>query len=149
MKTGDNLKNINTQFLLAVVIIGIAILSYLSYSTGYKISENSLGSLQMMMTIDSNFVTTGIYEELPNNIKKTMQFYIEDTPTKVNDVKIFAQVKYITIGNEIVNIESGEIWNLIRKENTFQRQFPDSTKTKRIIKKNIPQSSLAQILILK
>lgn len=143
------MKNLNTQFLLALIIIGISVLAYLSYSTGYNISENNLGSLQMMMTIDSNFVTTGIYEELPNNVKKTMQFYIEDTPTKVNDIKIFAQVKYITIGNEIVKVESGEIWNLIKKENTFQRQLVDTTKTQKVIKKKIPQSSLAQLLIIK
>ena len=52
-----------------------------------------------------------------------MQFYVEDTPTLVNDVKLFAQVKYVTIGGEVISIEDGKIWNIIRKERIFQRKF--------------------------
>ena len=70
----------------------------------------------MTMSIDSSFVTAGLYEELPDNLRKTMHFYIEDTPTVINDVKLFAEVKYVTIGGEVVNVENGKLWNLIKKE---------------------------------
>lgn len=138
------MKKINLNIVLVLIIIGIGLLAYSSYLAGYKASENNMDSLLMTMSIDSNFVTTGLYEELPDNIRKTMQFYIEDTPTLVNDVKIYAAVKYATIGNEVIDIKDGKVWNIIKHQRVFQRKFKNEDKTDN--KKDIPKSSFANNL---
>lgn len=135
------MKKLNPNIVLILIIIGIGVLAYSSYLAGYKASENNMDSLLMTMSIDSNFVTTGLYEELPDNIRKTMQFYIEDSPTLINDVKIYADVKYATIGNEVIDIEDGKVWNIIKQHRVFQRKFKSKDKTEN--KENIPNSSFA------
>jgi len=117
------LKIKNPTILLIFILLGIGVLAYTSYLAGYKASKNNMDSLLMTMTLDSNLVTAGLYEELPNKVRKTMQFFIEDTPTVVSDVKLFAEVKYVTIGNEVISINDGNIWNIIKKDRVFQRKF--------------------------
>ncbi len=144
------MKKNYSGLVMVLVIIGVFILSYSSYRLGHDMAENDLGPLMMVMNIDSTFVTTGIFETMPNNVKRTIQFYIEDTPTVVNDVKLFAEVKYATVGGKQVNFEDGKIWDLIKSERIFQRQLntvPDKTEKK--IKKGkkkeyVPQGSVAQ-----
>lgn len=85
----------SAYIVLFFIVVGIAFLIFASYETGYKKSKNSLGSLLMTMRMDSNFVYSGLYEEMPDNVRKTVQFYSADSPTVVNNVKIFAEVKYI------------------------------------------------------
>lgn len=136
------MKKMNANFILILVILAVGVLAYISYEAGYRKSKNDMGSLLMTMSIDSNFVTAGIYEELPNNIKKTMQFYIEDSPTIVNDVKLYAEIKYVTIGNEVMNIDNGKLWNIIKRENIFQRQFEEDNSCKE--RKDNPNSSLVE-----
>lgn len=136
------MKKMNANFILILVILAVGVLAYISYEAGYRESKNDMGSLLMTMSIDSNFVTAGIYEELPNNIKKTMQFYIEDSPTIVNDVKLYAEIKYVTIGNEVMNIDNGKLWNIIKRENIFQRQFEEDNSCKE--RKDNPNSSLVE-----
>jgi hypothetical protein len=94
--------------------------------------------------MDSNFVTTGLYEELPDNIRKTVLFYSQDAPTIVKDVKLFAEVKYITVGNEVINVENGTIWNLIKNEKIFKRRFKekDENNKKQTKEEKIPNSQL-------
>lgn len=141
------MKKLNTNIVLALIVIGIAVLAYTSYLTGYKSADNNMDSLLMTMTLDSNFVTAGLYEELPNKVRKTMHFYIEDTPTVVNDVKLFAQVKYVTIGGEVISVDDGKIWNIIRKEKIFQRQFNDKNEVKS--NDQVPDSPFADNIIKK
>ena len=118
------MKKNNSVLILSLVIIGVFALSYSSYKLGHDMSENDLGPLMMVMNIDSTFVTTGIFETMPNNVKRAIQFYIEDTPTVVKDVKIFAEVKFATVEGKQVNFDNGKIWNLIKSERVFQRQLP-------------------------
>jgi hypothetical protein len=120
------LKKLKLNIVLVFVILGIILLTYLSYYAGYQASKNNMDTLLMTMTIDSNLVTTGLYEELPNNVRKTMHFYIEDTPSLTSDVKIFAEVKYVTIEGKTINTEDGKIWNLLKTERIFQRKFNDT-----------------------
>lgn len=136
------MKKSNAYFLLSLIIIAIIALSVISYQTGFKRSENDMGSLLMTMNIDSNFVTTGLYEELPNDVRKTMAFYIEDTPTVVKDVKIVAEVKYILVGEDEIEVDNGDIWNIIKRENVFQRKF-DTDNSKPLM---VPNSPFASIL---
>jgi hypothetical protein len=144
-KTGEILKKVNLNIVLALIILGIVALSFISYNTGYKRSQNDMDALLMTMTIDSNLVTTGLYEELPNDVRKTMHFFVEDTPTLVNDIKLFAVVKYATIGGEVINIEDGKLWNLIKQDRVFQRKFDDKSKK---VEKEVPNSNFASIKIL-
>ena len=102
-----------------------------------------MDSLLMTMTLDSNFVTAGLYEELPNNVRRTLQFYLEDTPTVVNGVKLFAEVKYVTIGGEIINIDNGYIWKIIRKDKIFQRKFDSQKVDER--EYSVPNSPFANL----
>ena len=139
------MKNANQNIVLILIIIGIGVLAYTSYETGYKASHNNMDALLMTMTIDSSIVTAGLYEELPNEVRKTIHFYIQDTPTVVNDVKLFAEVKYVTIGGEVINIEDGKIWNLIKKDRVFQRRFEKDEGDKKV-EKDVPNSSFASIV---
>ena len=123
------MKTLNYNVALVLIIIGIAVLAYTSYQAGYKAKKNEMDCLLMTMTIDSNFVTAGLYEELPDKVRKTMHFYIEDTPTVVNDIKLYAEVKYATIGGEVVNTEDGRIWNLVKRERIFERKFEKKNET--------------------
>lgn len=137
------MKNLNLNVVLVLILLAIGTLAYSSYIAGIKSAENDMDSLLMTMTLDSNFVTAGLYEELPNEVRKTMNFYINDTPTIVNDVKIFAQVRYVTIGGEVLDINDGRIWNIIKKEKVFQRQFEDTDEQKNI--ENVPDSPYAEL----
>lgn len=139
------MKTLKTYLTLTLIVIAVSTLAFLSYQTGYKKSENEMDSLLMTMNIDSNIVVTGLYEELPNNLRKTIHFYIEDTPTIVNDVKIVAQVKYITVGDEEINVNSGDIWKLIKQNKVFQRKF-NSDKEKNESKEQAPNSPFASLL---
>lgn len=139
------MKNANLNVVLFLIIVGIGVLAYVSYKTGYKASHNNMDALLMTMTIDSSVVTAGLYEELPNDVRKTIHFYIQDTPTVVNDVKLFAEVKYVTIGGEVINIEDGKIWNLIKKDRVFQRKFEKDEDDKKV-EKDIPNSSFASVI---
>lgn len=136
---------LNKQLLTFILsIIATIALIYFSYGAGYSRSQNNFGALTMMINIDSNVVTTGLYESLPNNVKRTMQFSIEGSPTIVNDVKLFAEVKYITVGGEVINVSSGKIWNYIKRESIYQRQL--NTNEEETKKKNkIKGSNLALI----
>lgn len=137
------MKNLNLNVVLVLILLAIGTLAYSSYIAGIKSAENDMDSLLMTMTLDSNFVTAGLYEELPNEVRKTMNFYINDTPTIVNDVKIFAQVRYVTIGGEVLDINDGRIWNIIKREKVFQRQFKDTEDQKNI--ENVPDSPYAEL----
>lgn len=139
------MKNANLNVVLFLIIVGLGVLAYVSYKTGYKASHNNMDALLMTMTIDSSVVTAGLYEELPNDVRKTIHFYIQDTPTVVNDVKLFAEVKYVTIGGEVINIEDGKIWNLIKKDRVFQRKFEKDEDDKKV-EKDIPNSSFASVI---
>ncbi len=142
------MKKNNSLVILVLIVIAVFFLSYSSYNLGKDVSDNNLGPLMMVMNIDSNFVTTGIYETLPNNIKKTIQFYIADTPTVVKDVKLYAEVKYATVAGKQVNFSKGKIWNLIKQERIFQRKLntePKKNKNQKE-KENIPQSGVAVII---
>lgn len=133
------MKKINQNIVLTLIVLGIAALSYISYITGHSVAENEMDSLLMVMTLDSNMVTAGLYEELPNNVRKTMSFYMQDTPTKVNDIKMFAQVKYVSIGGKEIKVEPGQIWNIIKKDRIFQRQFKDNDeKSNTLVVPNSP-----------
>ena len=136
MKKGNNIV------LIALIVIGIAGLAYASYYTGYQKSENNMDSLLMTMTLDSNLVTAGLYEELPNKVRRTMQFFLEDHPTALNNVKLFAQVKYVTIDGQVIEIENGNIWKIIKKDRIFQRKFND--KNKQDNSEQIPNSPFAE-----
>jgi len=142
---GEFVESKNTSyFILFLILIAVTFLAFASYETGYKKSKNSLGSLLMTMRMDSNFVTTGLYEELPDNVRKTVLFYSQDAPTIVKDVKLFAEVKYITVGNEVINVENGTIWNLIKNEKVFKRRFKekDENNKKQTKEEKIPNSQL-------
>lgn len=135
----------SAYIVLFFIVVGIAFLIFASYETGYKKSKNSLGSLLMTMRMDSNFVYSGLYEEMPDNVRKTVQFYSADSPTLVNNVKIFAEVKYIMVGNEVINVDNGAIWNLIKNEKIFKRRFKEKDDDKKSEPKNkkVPNSQLA------
>lgn len=135
----------SAYIVLFFIVVGIAFLIFASYETGYKKSKNSLGSLLMTMRMDSNFVYSGLYEEMPDNVRKTVQFYSADSPTVVNNVKIFAEVKYIMVGNEVINVDNGAIWNLIKNEKIFKRRFKEKDDDKKSEPKNkkVPNSKLA------
>ncbi len=135
----------SAYIVLFFIVVGIAFLIFASYETGYKKSKNSLGSLLMTMRMDSNFVYSGLYEEMSDNVRKTVQFYSADSPTLVNNVKIFAEVKYIMVGNEVINVDNGAIWNLIKNEKIFKRRFKEKDEDKKSEPKNkkVPNSQLA------
>jgi hypothetical protein len=137
------LKTLNYNVALVLIIIGIAVLAYTSYQAGYKAKKNEMDCLLMTMTIDSNFVTAGLYEELPNQVRKTMHFYIEDTPTVVNDIKLYAEVKYATIGGEVVNTDDGRIWNLVKRDRIFERKFEKKNESEN--GDYMPNSPFAQL----
>ena len=137
------MKNLNLNVVLVLIIIGIGVLAYSSYLAGVKSAENDMDSLLMTMTLDSNFVTAGLYEELPNELRKTMNFYINETQAVVNDVKIFAQVRYVTIGGEVLDISDGRIWKIIKRDKVFQRKFENSDEQKNT--ENVPDSPYAEL----
>jgi len=139
---GVHVKKLNLNIILILIIFGIGSLVYVSYQAGYKASKNNMDSLLMTMTIDSNLVTSGLYEELPNKVRKTMQFFIEDTPTVVNNVKLFAEVKYVTIDGEVIDVNDGNIWSLIKQERVFQRKFDKNNKKEE--NKNVPNTSFVE-----
>ncbi|MEE9431873.1 MAG: hypothetical protein V3V16_12570 [Melioribacteraceae bacterium] len=142
----------NKQLITFVLsILATIALIYFSYGAGYKNSQKDLGALTMMMNIDSNVVTTGIYESLPNNVKRTMQFSVEGSPTIVSDVKLFAEIKYITVGGEAINVSNGNIWKYIKREAVFQRQLKlnDDGNTDVEKEKKIKGSNLAFTKIIK
>ncbi len=141
------MKPSSTSFLLLLIIVAIGVLIYASYQTGFKKSKNELGSLLMTMKIDSNIVTTGLYEELPNNVRKTIQFYIEESPATVSDIKLYAEVKYIKIGSEVISAEDGKIWDFIKGEKIFKRRFEQNNEDGKSEKKEkkVPNSKLATI----
>ena len=141
------MKTKNAYFTVALIIIAIGLLIYASYETGYKKSKNEMGSLLMTMSMDSSFVTAGLYEELPNDLRRTMHFYIEDTPTIVNDVKIYAEVKYMTIGKEVISVKNGKIWDYIKREKVFQRKFNTDKTEKNKIVPNSPFALLESLQI--
>lgn len=124
------MSKLNSNLVLLLIIFSITILTYVSYQTGYKASKNNLDALLMTMTIDSNIVTSGLYEELPNNVRRTLHFYIEDSPSDLHDIKMFAEVKYVTIGGKVINIENGNIWKILKEERIFQRQFNNNSENK-------------------
>lgn len=124
------MNKVNSNLVLILIIISIAVLTYVSYQTGYRASKNNLDALLMTMTIDSNIVTSGLYEELPNNVRRTLHFYIEDSPSNLHDIKMFAEVKYVTIGGNVINIENGNIWKILKQERIFQRQFENKSENK-------------------
>ena len=138
--------NISTYLVLFLIVVAVIILAFVSYNTGYKQSKNELGSLLMTMQVDSNSVTTGLYEELPNNVRKTIQFYSDASNTSEQVVKLFAEVKYIKVGSQVINAENGEIWNFIKKSSVFKRQFKQKNEkgnsNPKKGKKNIPNSQL-------
>lgn len=137
------MKNLNLNVVLVLIILAIGVLAYSSYLAGVKSAENDMDALLMTMTLDSNFVTAGLYEELPNEIRKTMSFYVNDTQTIVNDVKIYAQVRFVTIGEEVLDVTDGRIWDIIKRERVFQRQFKDTDDQKNI--EDVPDSPYAEI----
>ena len=141
------MKTLKYNTTLILIIIGIAVLAYTSYQAGYKAKKNEMDSLLMTMTIDSNFVTAGLYEELPNDVRKTMHFYIEDTPTVVNDVKLYAEVKYATIGGKVVDTDDGRIWKLVKRNRIFERKFEKKDEPKN--EDYVPNSPFAQLNIVK
>ena len=139
-----NSKN-NVNILLFLIVFAVVFLAFASYETGYKKSKNDLGSLLMTMSIDSSFVTAGLYEELPNHDRKIVQFYVEDTRTDIKDVKLFAEVKYITIGDEVISVDNGTIWKYLNKEKVYQRKFEEKGKEEnsKDKKAKVPNSTLA------
>ena len=145
------MKKNNSGLILVLVIVGVFALSYSSYKLGHDMAENDLGPLMMVMNIDSTFVTTGIFETMPNNVKRAIQFYIEDTPTVVKDVKLFAEVKFATVEGKQVNFDNGKIWNLIKQERIFQRQLQTTpTENKNKLKQNkkkeyTPEGNITQV----
>lgn len=143
-------SNTSTFIVLFLIVVAVAVLAYVSYSTGYKQSENDFGSLLMTMKVDSNSVTTGLYEELPNNVRKTIQFYSNASNTSEKEVKLFADVKYIKVGTQVINAENGEIWKFIKNSSVFKRQFKDKNEkgnsNSKKGKKNIPNSKFASKL---
>ncbi len=140
------MKKHNLNIVLILIILGIGVLAYSSYLAGFKASENDMDSLLMTMTLDSNFVTAGLYEELPNKVRKTMHFYIEDTPTDLNDIKLFAQVKYVTIGGKVLDINDGRMWNILKRDRVFQRKFEENYEEKS--KDNVPNSPFAEVKLI-
>ncbi len=140
-------SNQSNYIVLFLIIIAVFILAYVSYNTGYKQSKNDLGSLLMTMKVDSNSVTTGLYEELPNNIRKTIQFYSNVSNTSEKEVSLFAEVKYIKVGSQVINAENGEIWKFIKNSSVFKRQFKEKNgkekSNSKKEKKNIPDSQFA------
>ncbi len=82
---------------------------------------------------------------MPNNVKRTMQFSLEGSPSIVSDIKLFAEIKYITVGGEEINVTDGNIWNYIKRENIYQRQLNNNneTKTEKENEKDIKGSNLA------
>jgi hypothetical protein len=138
---------LNKQLLtfFATIVATIALI-FFSYKAGYNSSQNEFGDLTMMINIDNNLVTTGIYESLPNNVKKAMQFSITGSPTIVNDIKLFAEVKYMTIGGEVINISNGKFWSYLKNESIYQRQLKKNGKnSEKENKKQIKGSNLALI----
>ena len=135
----------NVNILLFLIVFAVVFLAFASYKTGYKKSKNDLGSLLMTMSIDSSFVTAGLYEELPNHDRKIVQFYVEDTRTDIKDVKLFAEVKYITIGDEVISVDNGTIWKYLNKEKVYQRKFEEKGKEEnsKDKKAKVPNSTLA------
>ena len=135
----------NVNILLFLIVFAVVFLAFASYETGYKKSKNDLGSLLMTMSIDSSFVTAGLYEELPNHDRKMVQFYVEDTRTDIKDVKLFAEVKYITIGDEVISVDNGTIWKYLNKEKVYQRKFEEKGKEEnsKDKKAKVPNSTLA------
>ncbi|MCB0747589.1 MAG: hypothetical protein KDC90_09000 [Ignavibacteriae bacterium] len=135
----------NVNILLFLIVFAVVFLAFASYETGYKKSKNDLGSLLMTMSIDSSFVTAGLYEELPNHDRKIVQFYVEDTRTDIKDVKLFAEVKYITIGDEVISVDNGTIWKYLNKEKVYQRKFEEKGKEENSKNKKakVPNSTLA------
>jgi hypothetical protein len=136
----------STYIVLFLIVVAVISLALVSYKTGYKQSKNDLGSLLMTMTMDSNSVTSGLYEELPNKVRKTVLFFSEASKTSNKEVKLFAEVKYITVGNEVINVENGEIWNYIRKSDVFKRQFKEKNDTGKSKTQKVPSSQLAEVL---
>lgn len=136
------MKNLNLNIVLIIIVLGIGILAYVSYKTGYNASKNDMDSLLMTMSIDSNLVTTGLYEELPNNVRKTMHFFIEDTPTVVTNLKLYAQVKYVTINDEVINIEDGKVWDVVKQNRIFRRKFDKNDKEDK--NKKVPNTSFVE-----
>jgi hypothetical protein len=139
-------KILKPGVVLTLIFISIAVLAYSSYHAGYKASENNMDALLMTMTIDSNFVTTGLYEELPNKVRKTLSFYIEDTPSYASDIKLFAEVKYVTIDGEVFNVNNGNIWKVLKQERVFQRKFNNKNEIDSL--KAVPNSNFANINLI-
>ena len=112
-------KNINPKILLALIIIGIFVLSFATYRFGYNTRDYKYLDHNMMIILDSNYVTAGIYDFLPNDKHKALQYTMLSNSGTSQNIKVIAEIKAFKIGDKVYDINETDLWKFIDKKKVF------------------------------
>jgi len=126
-------KQINPKLSIAVIILSIGLLSYLSYRLGYKTRDVEYDQYAMMLWLDSSSVRTGVYDFLPNNQHRILQYNFENEGSETPEIKIIGEIKYFQVGDTIYDINDEDVWKYLSNEKIFKGQ-EDMIQPKKNIK---------------
>lgn len=112
-------KNINPKVLLALIIVGIFVLSFATYRFGYNTRDYKYLDHNMMMILDSNYVTAGIYDFLPNEKQKALQYTMLSNTGTSQNIKVIAEIKAFKIGDKVYDMNETDLWKFINKKKVF------------------------------
>ncbi len=126
-------KEINPKLLIVLILIAVTLLSYASYKLGYKTRDVEYDQYTMMLWLDSSTVRTGIYDFLPNNQHRILQYNFENEGSETPEIKIIGEIKYFKVGDTIYDINDEDVWKYLSNDKVFKGQ-EDMIQPKRQIK---------------
>ncbi len=112
----DSPKN---TVLLVAIIFAVGLLSFLSYKLGYKMRDIEYQDFSMMLWLDGDQVRTGVYNFLPNNQHKILQYNFENEGADVPEIKIVGEIKFFQVGDTIYDINDENVWKYLTNEQLF------------------------------
>ncbi|GEM_PF-3828810 len=114
------MKNSNKNTVLVIAIVfSIGLLSFLSYKLGYKMRDTEYQDYSMMLWLDGNQVRTGIYNFLPNNQHKILQYNFENEGADVPEIKIVGEIHFFQVGDTLYDINEKDVWKYLTNEQLF------------------------------
>jgi len=112
-------KNFNPKILLALIIVGIFVLSFATYRFGYNTRDYKYLDHNMMIILDSNYVTAGIYDFLPNEQNKAIQYTMMSNTGTSQNIKVIAEIKAFKIGDKVYDMNETDLWKFIKRDKVF------------------------------
>ncbi len=122
-------SNKNTLLLFAI-LFAVGLLSFLSYKLGYKMRDTEYQDFSMMLWLDGNQVRTGVYNFLPNNQHKILQYNFENEGADVPEIKIVGEIKFFQVGDTIYDINDENVWKYLTNEQLFENDGKKFQKKK-------------------